>query len=99
MHFGLHQPPGQQVGSAPPQLAGAGTGENETALAVGFHQLLDDIEQGRRFLDFINHDVARSGMAGHQFAQPFGAGLVQALALRVEQVHPDGIRVVRVQPG
>ena len=58
---------------------------------------MDDGEQCRHALDFVDHHGSTLG-AGEQFAQPLRAGFQAALAGRIEQIDKWGIGQAMPQP-
>ena len=99
MHLLFGEPPGQQVGCAPTQLAGTRSRQDEPQWTVALHKLVHNIQQCRYLLHFVNHHVGEQGLCRDAFQQSFRSGLEQAQGLRIKQVDPDGRVEQGPQPG
>ena len=69
-------------------------------IAPWFHQGMHHVEQLGRFLHFVDdHRVGRCPSGGDPLGQSLWFGLIGAQHFRCQQIHPQGIVKLLLQPG
>jgi len=57
---------------------------------LALDEKMDDFQQFREFLNFINHDLPYSQIGLHNFSEAFRPGGKLAMGLWIEQIDPQG---------
>ena len=89
----------EQVDSTAPELASAGTGEDEPVPAPGFHEMVNDVQELGDPLDFVDDHIGTGRRSADPFPQAFRASRQPPVLLRLEEIHHERVREDLAQPG
>ena len=84
----------EQVDARSPQLAGRGTGEHEPRrrpVTAPFDEVMDDIEQCRNPLHFVEDDDLRLQVAVDEIPEPVGTRREALMDLRLQEIDPEPV--------
>jgi hypothetical protein len=84
----------QQIDSVAPQLAGAGSSEDELLSGLSLNKQMHNFQQSRKFLHLIDDNLRFVSIAFDELDQALGPSRQLAVDLRVQQVNPQRLRVV-----
>ena len=95
----LHGAAAKKVGARRPlELARTRAGHDEAQCPSLFHQVVDDIEQVRGLLDFVDDENVAVGIGIDDVNKMFRPGQKSAAYIRLKEVHGKGVGELLVQP-
>ena len=98
MHGADHGPAGQQIDAAPPELAGARSGQHEPPATALFDQRVHGAQQRRHPLHLVDDDHLAVGLGANEVEQTLGPRPVALQRGWMEQVDAYAVRVAALRP-